>query len=91
MVASQLGGCRPEASIQADVQTAAAGWPSHTGATVMVLIQEKEKANGRETGQLSELKSMDGTVEPLSERPPHWPQNVVCQNRWSLVTGSVIY
>ncbi len=24
------------------------------------------------------------------ERPPHGPQNVVCQNRWCLVTGSVI-
>ncbi len=24
------------------------------------------------------------------ERPPHWPQNVVCKDRWSLVTGSVI-
>ncbi len=24
------------------------------------------------------------------ERPPHWQKNVVCQDRWSLVTGSVI-
>ena len=30
------------------------------------------------------------TGEPYNlERPPHWLQNVVCQARWSLVTGSV--